>query len=146
MQDPAGLGEHFAQGHCFYPTHSKDEDFMKRTTRASILIAAIAMSGCVTTEDLRSHAALIDVTSTKPARAVAACITAKWEKSGVFGAPMDVSNTVLEDGYSISVKQGHVVQMLADVRDSGTGSTVKFYKPGFVMATGKFEAAIGDCK
>lgn len=119
---------------------------MKRMTRALVLVAAIAVSGCVTTEDLRAKTALVDVSSTKPARTVAACITQKWEKSGVFGTPMDVNNTVLEDGYSISVMQGHVVQMLADVRDSGTGSTVKFYKPGFVLATGKFESAIGDCR
>jgi hypothetical protein len=46
----------------------------------------------------------------------------------------------------VSIKNGEVVQMLADVRDAGTGSTTKFYKPGFVAATGKFENAVRDCQ
>ena len=110
------------------------------------VVSVITLSGCVTTQNLRTKAALIDVTSTKTARVVAACITEAWERSGVFGLPMDVDNTILADGFSVLVKNQQVVQMLADVRDSGTGSTTKFYKPGFVAATGKFQDAVKTCQ
>ena len=119
---------------------------MKSITALSIVLASLSLMGCVTTQDLRAKQALIDVASSKASRVVAACITEKWEGSGIFGMSMDVDNTVLADGYAVSVKNGQVVQMLADVRDAGTGSTTKFYKPGFVAATGKFEAAVRDCQ
>ena len=119
---------------------------MKHIVTASIILAASCLSGCVTTQDLRAKQALIDVASPKASRAVAACITEIWERSGVFGMSMDVNNTVLADGYAVAIKNGQVVQMLADVRDSGAGSTTKFYKPGFVGATGKFEKAVRYCQ
>ena len=110
------------------------------------ILSVISLSGCVTTQNLRTKAALIDVTSTKTARVVAACITEAWERSGVFGLPMDVNNTILADGFSVVVKNQQVVQLLADVRDNGTGSTTKFYKPGFVAATRKFQDAVKACQ
>mgnify|MGYP001190433291 FL=1 len=119
---------------------------MKGIATASLVLISLSLSGCVTTQDLRAKPALIDVSSAKASRAIAACITEKWEASGVFGMSMDVDNTVLADGYAVSIKNGEVVQMLADVRDAGTGSTTKFYKPGFVAATGKFENAVRDCQ
>ncbi len=61
---------------------------------------------------------------------------------------MDVQHTVLADGdgYAVFVKGAQVVQMLADVRDFCSGSTTKFYKPGFVAGIGKFEIAVKDCQ
>ena len=119
---------------------------MKHIATASLVIIAVGLSGCVTTEDLRAKKALIDVSSSKPSREIAVCITERWKGSGIFGMKMDVDNAILADGYAVSVKHQQVVQMLADVREAGTGSTTKFYKPGFVAATGKFESAVRDCQ
>ena len=119
---------------------------MKHITTAALVLVTFGITGCVTTQKLRAKAPLIDVASTKSSRIVAACITETWERSGVFGMSMDVDNTVLADGYAVLVKNGQVVQLLADVRDAGTGSTTKLYKPGFVAATGKFESAVRDCQ
>ncbi len=109
-------------------------------------ISLIILSGCVTTQDLRTTAPLIDVSSAKTARVVAACITEGWEKSGTFGMPMHVENKILADGFSVIVQYQQVVQLLADVRESETGSTTKFYKPGFVAATRKFQDAVKTCQ
>lgn len=111
-------------------------------------VAAVALvTGCIViTQDLRAKSPDTGAMSAKPSREVAACITKRWEKSGAFGASMRVDTRVLADGYSISITTGTVVQLLADVRDSGTGSTTAYYKPAFVLATETFEAAIRDCQ
>ena len=121
---------------------------MKHIISSSILLAASCLSGCVTTKELRVKQALIDVASSKTSLLVATCITEAWRPLGVFGMSMDVQTTVLAegDGYAVFIKNNQVVQLLADVRDSSTGSTTKFYKPGFVAATGKFQAAVRDCQ
>ncbi len=119
---------------------------MKGIATASLVLISLGLSGCATTQDLRAKPALIDVSSSKASRAIVECITEKWEASGPFGTALDVDNTVLADGYAVSMKKSEIVQMLADVRDAGTGSTTKFYKPGFVVATGKFESAVRDCQ
>lgn len=119
---------------------------MKYIATALLVVATLGSTGCVTTQALRAKPPLIDVASAKSSRIVAACITESWERSGVFGMSMDVENSVLADGYAVLVKNGQIVQLLADVRDAGAGSTTKFYKPGFVAATGKFESAVRDCQ
>ena len=116
--------------------------------RALPIVAALVLSGCVTTTQLRSGTPVIETGSAKPSRAVAACITEKWQNAGIFGMGLRVDNQILEDGYSVSIstETGQIVQLLADVRDNGPGSTTKFYKPNFVLSTGRFEDAVRACQ
>jgi len=119
---------------------------MKITTLASIVVVALSLTGCATKQDRRVIHALFDVSSSKASHVVAACITEKWKGTGIFGMSMNIKNAVQADGYEVSVKNGQVVQMLADVRDSGTGSVSTLYKPGYVAARDKFEAAVRNCQ
>jgi uncharacterized lipoprotein YajG len=114
--------------------------------KLAMSVVTMLVAGCATTADLRAHAPIFEVASSKASRVVAACITEKWQASGVFGMAMRVDNNVLADGYSVSVSNQQTVQLMADVHDSGAGSTIRFYKPGFVLATGKFEDAIKACQ
>lgn len=112
-----------------------------------VLSAVAALSaGCATTAKLREKAPLIEASSAKSARVVAACITERWQGGGIFGTAMDVRSAILADGYSVSIMHGQTVQLLADVHDEGSGSVTKYYKPGFVQGTGKFEAAVKECQ
>ena len=119
---------------------------MIRSDIALVALAAVTLCACATTAGLREGAPDIEAKSSKNARAVSACITERWQASGAFGLQMDVRSAVLQDGYSLSVESDGRVQLLADIRDIEGGSTTMFYKPGFVMATGKFEAAARDCQ
>ena len=85
---------------------------MKTIATASFVLITLGLSGCVTTQDLRAKPALIDVSSAKASRAIAACITEKWEASGVFGMSMDVDNTVLADGYPCQSRMGRLFRCL----------------------------------
>jgi len=113
-----------------------------------IAVAAFAalLSGCVSSEKLRSNTPTLSVKSDKDARAVAACITAQWEKAGIFGMTMPIDNKILSDGYSVSYKNGQTVQLMADVHEAGSGSTTNYYKVSFVAGVAKFEAAVQNCQ
>ena len=113
------------------------------------LLAALVvafLSGCVSSDQLRSRTPTLTVTSQKSAREVAACITGKWEKAGIFGMTMPIDNKILADGYSVSYKNGQMVQLMADVHEAGTGSTTSYFKVDMVAGVAKFETAVRDCQ
>lgn len=112
----------------------------------AILAAVAALAGCVTSDKLRTKEPTLVVTSTKPARAVAACISSKWEATGLFGAAMPIENKILADGYSVSHRNGQMVQLMADVHEIGSGSTTSYYKVDLVAGVAKFEAGVKDCQ
>ena len=112
----------------------------------AIVFLAIVCTGCVSSSELRTKTPTLTVTSTKEARAVAACITEAWEKGGVFGMTMPIENKFLADGYSVSYKNGQTVQLMADVHEQESGSTTKYYKVAMVAGVGKFEKAVQDCQ
>ena len=112
----------------------------------AIAVLAVLVTGCVSSEKLRSNTPTLSLKSDKDARVVVACITAQWEKSGVFGMTMPIDNKILADGYSVSYKNGQAVQLMADIHEAGSGSTTNFYKVSFVAGVAKFETAVQNCQ
>lgn len=112
---------------------------------AIVLLAAI-VSGCVSSEKLRSKNPSLVLANTKDARAVSACITARWESGGAFGMTMPIDNKILADGYSVSYKAGQTVELMADVHDLESGSTTEFYKVSWVAGVSRFESAVKECQ
>ncbi|QDA56519.1 hypothetical protein [Thermomonas aquatica] len=112
----------------------------------AIISLVVACTGCVSSSELRTKTPTVVVTSTKEARAVAACITEAWEKGGVFGMTMPIENKFLADGYSVVYKNGQTVQLMADVHELESGSTTKYYKVSMVAGVSKFEKAVKDCQ
>lgn len=120
--------------------------------KRSILIIALALTACATPSELRKTPAVLDVSSNKPAKQVAICISEGWENAVPTGAltPMPINTSLKANGYSIigksrSLLGGQGTVILADIADTTSGSTTRYYKngwPGF----GSHDVIVTSCQ
>lgn len=112
----------------------------------AIAMIVLMASGCVTSEKLRTQAPALALSSAKDARSVATCIAAAWDQGGALGMSMPIDFGILPDGYSVACRNQQVVQLMADVHRSGSGSVTRYYKVGWVAGVAKFETAVRQCQ
>lgn len=118
---------------------------MKLKNLCAILFLVIALFGCATPAELRQQTPVLDLKSNKSSKAVAICISDKWEGMGAFGGALTVNMRLTNTGYVVSLPLNGQTGMLVDIDNAGTGSTTKYYK-GLVWLEGELEKAIKDCQ
>lgn len=110
-----------------------------------ITLCALTLIGCATPAELRQQAPVLDLKSSKASKAVAICISDKWEGLGAFGGAITVNMRLTKTGYVVSLPINGQTGMLVDIDDVGSGSTTKYYK-GLVLLEGGFVEAIKGCQ
>lgn len=109
-------------------------------------VLAALVSGCVSSEKLRSHAPVLTLASGKDARTVATCIAGKWGEGGAFGMTMPIAFDLIPNGYTVSYANQPTVQLMADVHRQQSGSTTNYYKVDWVAGVARFETAVRECQ
>ncbi|OZA12559.1 MAG: hypothetical protein B7Y05_11960 [Polynucleobacter sp. 24-46-87] len=111
----------------------------------AITLSSSILLGCATPAELRQQAPLLNLKSSKTSKAVAVCVSDKWEGMGTFGGAINVNMRLTKTGYVVSLPINGQTGMLVDIDDAGTGSTTKYYK-GLVLLEGSFVDAIKSCQ
>lgn len=109
------------------------------------VLCVLTLIGCATPAELRQQTPVLDLKSSKTSKAVAICISDKWEGMGAFGGALTVNMRLTNTGYVVSLPLNGQTGMLVDVDNAGTGSTTKYYK-GLVWLEGELEQAIKGCQ
>ncbi|MBF0329435.1 MAG: hypothetical protein HQL10_09785 [Nitrospirae bacterium] len=117
-----------------------------KNLRIIVPCIAVLLFGCSTPNQMREKTPDMEVTSSKPAQKVAACIANRWENLGVMGSTIPVNMKPTEDGYSVSWYNTtwEKTNIIADVKENKSGSVTRFYRA--ISMTERFEKAIKECQ
>lgn len=120
---------------------------MKVATHLVAGAVTILLLGCATPADLRTHAPALELTSSRPAKPVAICITDRWENLGIFGGTIPINMRPITNGYTVSWRNeawGHT-GLLADINDVADGSKTHYFKNA-VLGEQSFDKAVIECQ
>jgi 4-aminobutyrate aminotransferase-like enzyme len=109
-----------------------------------LVVAATVLAGCAApSASDRSAGPAKVLSSAKQQVAVAQCIQVSWQNESMFGSTADVFIHKLADGgFTVFTTEA---RYFADVRGSGSGTTVEFYAPREDSQAPLRAAAVATC-
>ena len=116
-----------------------------------IILLTIILTGCATPADLRSNKPDLELSSSKPSKNIAICISEAWSNTiPIMAMSSFPTNMQLrENGYSVSVVVTNMLGaswpvVIADISDEQNGSLIRYFQkmPGY----GSYKDAMTKCE
>jgi hypothetical protein len=116
--------------------------------RKTIFIVVVLLASCVLASDIRESGPRFELTSGRPAKTVALCISDHW-KNTTLSAGIPITMQVTSDGYAVAAAVNNIIQrwtgMLSEVSDTPSGSTTRYYTIG-MLGTASYDIVVKDCQ
>src|SRR3989338_9553476 len=124
---------------------------MKTKISLVLCVVTVWLTGCATPADIRARSPSLELTSSRPAKDVAMCISDRWENSDIWGkwqAGIPINMRQTQDGYTIlaSVMTAFAIYpgFLVDINDTPSGSSMRYFENA-VAGASSLRNAVKEC-
>lgn len=124
---------------------------MKTKFSLFLWLATLLLFGCASPAEMRARAPLLELSSIRPSKPVAVCIADRWENTTYMNGPgLPITMRETTEGYTVIGIMQSMVQtwtgLLADINNSPSGSTTRYYKSAGMLSSGSFDNVVKECQ